>query len=502
MQLAQRATGLLVGGLLLGGLAHDLQAQRRADPLAGLDAYIEKVRTDWGIPGIAVGIIKGDSLIYAKGFGVKEAGKPDPVDPRTLFAIGSNTKSFTATAAAMLVDEGKLSWDDKVIDRYPGFRLYDPYVTREIAIGDILSHRSGLGRRGDALWYGTGYSRDEIVHRIRFLKPNAPFRTVMGYQNIMVMTAGEIVGKVSGLGWDRFIQDRIFAPLGMTASNTSVTALAGLPDVASPHTIEDGKARVIPYRNIDNIGPAGSINSNIVDMAKYVRMHLGDGTFEGKKLVSAANLGVTKTPHINVGGVGDSLTHFTSYGLGWVLLDYRGRKIAWHNGGIDGMLSEMWTVPDEKLGVVVLTNAAPHAAGPPIVREIIDRFLVGKGTKDYEAEALAQAARQRSAQEAQEKKLEAERVPNTTPSLPLERYVGTYADSLYGDLSVSLDQGKLALHYTNFTTPLEHWHFDTFRGVPGQGSLGKLFVTFQLDSRAKVAKLVVDGLDEFERKEP
>jgi CubicO group peptidase (beta-lactamase class C family) len=216
------------------------------------------VRADWGIPGLAVGIVKGDSLVYARGFGVREAGRADAVDPHTIFAIGSNTKSFTAIAAAMLVDEGRLRWDDRAEDRYPGFRLHDPYVSRDIRIRDLLSHRSGLGRRGDALWYGTDFSREDILRRIRFLEPNAPFRTEMGYQNVMYLAAGEIVGRVSGLGWDRFIHDRLFAPLGMRRSSTSVKALAGQANVATPHALDGTAARTIPWRDIDNIAPAGS----------------------------------------------------------------------------------------------------------------------------------------------------------------------------------------------------------------------------------------------------
>lgn len=486
---------LLAGALAVAGQA---EAQRRADPLAGLDAHIEKVRAAWSIPGLAVGIVKDDSLVYARGFGVREVGKPDPADANTIFAIGSNTKSFTALAAAMLVDEGKLKWDDKAVDRYPGFQLFDPYVTREITVRDLLSHRSGLGRRGDALWYGTDYSRDEIIRRIRHLEPNAGFRTEMGYQNIMYLTAGEIVGKVSGLGWDGFVTERILRPLGMERSGTSVKTLAGQRNVSTPHSIDSSGARAIPWRDIDNIAPAGSINSSVAEMANYLRLHLANGSFRGKTIVTKANLGVTKTPHINTGGVGDSLTHFSSYGLGWVLLDYRGKKIAWHNGGIDGMLSEMWTVPEAGLGVVVLTNGAPHAAGPPIVRDIIDRYLVGAPTKDWNAEALQQMARITAAQQAAARRLDSTRVRGTSPSLALEKYAGTYTDPMYGDVTVGAASGGLSLRWQSFSVPLEHWHFNTFRGtLPGGTPLGNAMVTFQLDAEARPSAVEVQGLATF-----
>jgi CubicO group peptidase (beta-lactamase class C family) len=486
--------------LLIALLAGPASAQRPRDPLAGLDAWIEKVRADWGIPGLAVGIVKGDSLVYARGFGVREAGRADAVDPHTIFAIGSNTKSFTAIAAAMLVDEGRLRWDDRAEDRYPGFRLHDPYVSRDIRIRDLLSHRSGLGRRGDALWYGTDFSREDILRRIRFLEPNAPFRTEMGYQNVMYLAAGEIVGRVSGLGWDRFIHDRLFAPLGMRRSSTSVKALAGQANVATPHALDGTAARTIPWRDIDNIAPAGSINSSVAEMAAYLRMNLADGEYGGRTLVSRANLGVTKTPHINTGGVGDSLTHFTSYGLGWVLLDYRGRKLVWHNGGIDGMLSEMWTVPEERLGVMVLTNAAPHGAGAPIVREIIDRFLTGRGTRDWHGEALGRARQQQAAQAAAQARIDSARVRDTRPSLALAGYAGAYADSMYGEARVVEEAGGLVFQWQWMRVPLEHWHFDTFRGRDASGRAAGSFLTFRLDARGRVADVEVQGLATFARR--
>lgn len=484
-------------------LAATLAAQQapKPDPLAGLDEYLEKTRTSWKIPGLAVGVVRNDSLVYAKGFGVREAGKPEPVDTRTVFAIGSNSKSFTATAAAMLVDDGKLKWNDRVIDWIPGFQLWDPWVTRDLRLRDVLSHRSGLGRRADALWHGTDYSREEIIRRVRYLPPNAPFRTEMGYQNIMVLTGGEIVGKAAGTSWDEVIRRRIFAPLGMASSGTSVTELARQTDVATPHAIDSAGARTIPWRNIDNIAPAGSINSNVVDMAEYLRLQLGNGTYRGNRLVTAANLAATKTVLINIGGVGDSLTHFSGYGMGWVLQDYRGKRIAWHNGGIDGMLSEMWTIPELGLGIVVLSNASPHAAGPAIVMNIIDRFLLGAPAKDYLADALKQNAALLAGLAAQAKQAEAARVKDTRPSLPLAAYAGTYSDRMYGDVTVALDGDHLVLHWQRFAAPLNHWHYNTFRGVwDGQTVIGQqAAVTFQIDANGKAGQVDIGGLGSFLR---
>jgi CubicO group peptidase (beta-lactamase class C family) len=492
-QLSLAAAGLLVAVPLAG------QGAGKVDPLAGLAEYVEKVRAEWKIPGLAVGIVKDDSLIFARGFGLKNVDAPDAVTPRTLFAIGSNTKSFTATAVAMLVDEGKLKWNDRVTTWLQWFQLHDPYATRELTMRDVLSHRSGLGRRGDALWYGTSFSREEILRRIRHLTPNAGFRTEMGYQNVMFLAAGEAAGAAAGMSYDDLIRRRIFEPLGMKTSGMSVKELKAQADVSTPHSITKGVAKVIPWRDIDNIAPAGSVNSNVEEMAQYLRFHLGNGTYREKRLVSATNLGVTKTPHINAGGAGDSLTHFSAYGLGWVLQDYRGKKIAWHNGGIDGMLSEMWTVPEAGLGIVVLSNASPHSAGPAIVWDIIDRFLVGRPTKDHLAAGLKQWQQIMAGQEAQQKQAEAQRVKDTKPSLPLESYAGTYRDQLYGDLTVTLEEGVLTLGYHSTRVPLEHWHYNTFKGSEGAGLGVVSLVTFQIDRAGKVGSVEVEGLGTFKR---
>ncbi len=494
--------GLSLIGLAGRGAAQAKPSGTAPSPLLGIEAYIDSVRQAFNIPGMAVGVVKDDSLVFAQGFGLRELGKPDAVDERTLFAIGSNTKSFTSTAAAMLVDDGKLKWNDRVTRWLPSFQLFDPYVTRELTLRDVMSHRSGLGRRGDGLWYGTGYSRDEILQRIRYLEPNAGFRTEMGYQNIMFLAAGQIVGKAAGSSWDEVIRTRILQPLGMTTSSVVLGGLASQSDVSTPHAIESGQARIIPWRNIDNIAPAGSINSNVVEMAQYLRFHLGNGTYKGQKLVSSANLGVTKTPHINAGGVGDSVTHFSAYGLGWVLMDYRGKKIAWHNGGIDGMLSEMWTVPEAGLGVVVLTNGSPHPAGPVVVMGIIDRYLLGKPSKDYLGDAKKQWGQFAVVQKTQEEQLVAKRVQGTSPSLPLERYAGTYSDPMYGDFVVAYDGGKLSGRWRSARLTFDHWHYNTFRAAVDPPLLGaaKTFVTFQIDAMGKVSKAEVDGVATFQAK--
>ncbi len=481
------------------------------DPLKGLDAYILKAMKDWELPGLAVAVVKDDRVVFAKGYGVREIGKPDPVDENTLFAIGSNTKAFTATALALLVQDKKLSWDDHVTDHLKGFELYDPYVTREIMVRDLLSHRSGLGRRGDALWYGQDYGRDEILRRIRFLKPNSSFRSQYGYQNIMVMAAGQLIPTVTPMSWDDFIKERLFKPLGMVRSNTSVKDLLGVANVAAPHTKRDGKVIAIPYRNIDNIAPAGSINSSVIEMANWHRFQLGNGKFAGKQLLDPAILQVTHDPHIVMPmSPGQKKefpsTHFFAYGLGWVLQDYRGREIIWHNGGIDGMLSQQGIIPEENLGVVVLTNSDTNSLDSALFFRIVDAFL-GEPVKDWSKSALERAKAGEAQQAQAEKAVEASRVPNTKPSLDLNAYCGKYENEMYGLAEVRNENGKLiVLINSKPTGALDHWHFDTFR-VNGKdlgslhftGLLDGSFLKFNLNVEGKVASLELDPEMVFDR---
>ena len=470
------------------------------NPLAGLDAYVERAMKEWNVPGLAIAVVKDDSVIYSRGFGLREVGKPDRVDSHTLFAIGSNTKAFTSAAIAIMVDRKKMRWDDKVTTYLPDFQLYDPWVTREITISDVLSHRSGLGRRGDMLWYGSSYGRDEILRRVRFLKPNSSFRSQFGYQNMMFLAAGEALARAAGKSWDELIVSEIFRPLGMNESNTSTDSLRGKADVATPHSIDGSAAVPISWRNIDNVAPAGSINSSVADMARWIRMQLDTGSFAGKKIVSARSLGVTRSPQTIVASPRDTLfpsNHFSLYAMGWGLQDYLGREVMGHTGGIDGMLSEVRLVPEEKLGLVILTNADGHDITPAISYRILDAYL-GAPERDWSAIFLARQKKAEATQAEAERKAETARAKDSKPSLPLERYAGTYADSMYGNATVKVENGKLVLRYgPTFEGDLEHWQYDTFRAIWRNPRLGKSFITFAIDARARVSDMQVEGLADF-----
>ena len=475
-----------------------------AQQLGGLDAYVTKAMHDWDVPGVAIAVIKDDKIVLAKGYGVRELGKPEPVDERTLFAIGSSSKAFTSAAIAMLIDEKKLKWDDPATQHLPGFQLFDPYATRELTVRDLLSHRVGL-ERGDSIWYATEFGRDEVLRRIRYLPPASSMRSRFGYQNIMYLAAGQIVKSVSGKEWDEFVRQRIFVPLGMNDTGTSVKALSPSRNVAAPHSKIDGKTVAIPYRNVDNIGPAGSINSNVLDMAQWVRLQLGDGKYDGKQLISAAAVKEMAMPQTIIRLEGQMAmlypaAHFLNYGLGWFLSDYRGKKLVEHGGSIDGMRGCVAMIPEEKLGVVVLANQNGSVLCMPLFNRILDSYL-GAPARDWSAEMLATMNKLEAQGRAAAAKAEAERVTGTKPSLALEKYAGEYGNDMYGDATVSFENGTLTMRRgPNFIGTLEHWHYDVFRVTWNDRTMGRQFVSFTLDPKGQVADMKIVNLADFSRK--
>jgi CubicO group peptidase (beta-lactamase class C family) len=473
-------------------------------PLQGFDDYVNKAIKDWDVPGVAIAVVKDDKIVFAKGYGVREIGKPDKVDERTIFAIGSSSKAFTAATTAILVDEGKIKWDDPATKYLPGFQLFDPVVTREMTVRDLLTHRIGL-ERGDQLWYATEYDRDEVLRRIRHLKPSSSMRSKFGYQNVMYLAAGQIVPSVTGKTWDDFLRQRIFTPLGMSSTDTTISTLKNSNDVAVPHSKFDDKVTAIPYRLIDNIGPAGSINSNVVDMAQWVRLHLNGGKFEGKQLISGANINEMQMPQTIIRLEGQMKVlypqaHFLSYGMGWFLSDYRGKKLVEHGGSIDGMRALVAMLPEEKLGVVVLTNLSGTILSVPLSYRIFDAYLGAQPQRDWSAEMLKTMNALQEQGKAAAARMEASRVKDTKPSLALENYAGDYQNEMYGDTKLVTENGKLVLKRGSyFTGDLEHWHYDTFRVTWRDRQQGRGFINFRLNSQGKVETMNIEGLAEFTR---
>ena len=482
---------------LMGGAVPPAQLA----PVEGLDAYVEHARTEWQVPGAAVAIVKDDRIVFLKGFGVREAGKPGKVDPDTVFAIGSASKAFTGAALAMLVDEKKIAWDGVVQDYMPAFALNDPYATRNATVRDLLSHRTGFISGSGWLWTGSGFDRAEIIRRLRLQKETLGFRNRFAYANEIYTAAGEIIPAVTGVSWDDFVARRIFAPLGMTRSHTSVGALRGMDNVATPHGIIDDKLVSFPYRQVDNVGGAGAINASVRDMAQWLRLQLDDGSYEGKRLISAAAIAETRTGQIvprtgltNPGGT------FGEYGFGWIVNDYRGKKVVQHSGGVDGMLCIVAMIPEEKLGVVVLTNMLPHQLPTAVALKVFDAFL-GGGTTDWIATLKAQDANAK-AEQASRKAAAAAAAGPAAPALPLQRYIGTYNSELFGRATVTLEKGALLFSRPTAAAALIHERSSQFRARWNSASILSVFgetpIGFTLNPAGDVAALDL-GTDRFVR---
>ncbi len=475
-------------------------AQSLDGKLREIDAYAEKTRHDWNVPGIAVAIVKDDKVVFAKGYGVREMGKVERVDENTLFAVASNSKAFTTAGLAILVDEKKLSWDDKVIKYLPDFQMSNPYVTSEITIRDLVSHRSGLDTfSGDLLWYETTYTADEILRRVRFLEPKSSFRSRFGYQNLMYVAAGKVIERVSGKTWSQFVTERILTPLQMTRTTTSVKELKD--NYALPHNESGGKLRVLHAGNVDAAAAAAGLNSSVAEMAKWLRLQFGRGKYEGRQIFSQQQAGEMWSAQTILGTnpfpAKDAPTRlFSAYGLGWFLNDYRGRKIVSHGGGLDGMISQTAMMPEENLGLVVLTNSET-GVNTILQNKIFDVFTDAP-KRDWSAERLERAKQNKAKAAEEDAKLVASRAANTKSSLPLKNYAGNYADQLYGDAAVAEENGKLVLRFVqspNFVADLEHWHYDTFQ-IKWRPSVAynfpRGFVTFTIDKTGATDEMKID----------
>ena len=477
-------------GILISALA--LSSAAAQEPFPGLDAYIAKALQASKIPGIAVAIVRNDSVLYTKGFGVLAAGSTTPVDDQTLFEIGSSSKSFTATLVAMMVADGKMRYDDRITQYLPDFKLYDPLASAELTVRDALTHRAGLSR-GELIWLGSGATRAEVLHRVRFLKPQSPFRSRYSYQNIMVLAAGEAAGKAAGTSWDDLLKQRIFVPLGM---RSSVSTMIGLPtrNFATPHGMVRDSVYVKPHSNMDNIGPAGSIISNARDMAQWLRFQLADGVYDGKRLVSSAALRETHTPQILMGGGGgrggaaDSMptSHFSTYGMGWIIEDYRKELVWQHGGNTDGMTTAMGVMPEQKFGVVVLSSMLSAQLPAQLMRYIFDRQLHAQ-PRDLVADMLARAQRQRPDSGTV---VQAGARAAGESQVPLSAFVGTYADSMYGEATVSMKDGRLELVRGEWRGPLEYWNATNFRWtVLPSSPTGPMFMKFEVSPDNRVTGL-------------
>jgi CubicO group peptidase (beta-lactamase class C family) len=450
---------------------------------ARIHSLAEAARQAWSVPGFGLAVVQGDQAIYLQAHGVKESGKPDPLTIHSTFQIASTTKAFTTTALAMLADEGKLHWDDSVRKHLDYFRLLDPHADALVTLRDLVSHRTGLPRH-DTLWVRTGFTREDLIRRMAFAKPSAPFRSQYQYQNLMFTAAGEALGKTSGLGWDAFLKTRIFAPLGMDDTSTLYAEMMARTDRAMPHT--KGKPGV--WGNYDNIGGAGCIASSTHDMARWLTLQLNGGTFQGQRLVSAKNLAETHLPNMYnrlTATQADLQPDFTqtTYGLGWSINHYRGEMLVMHAGVLSGFRALVTMVPRLKLGFVVLANLNGTNLPEALTNTLLDEYLDLPKTRDWNAHMLAAVKRAEDKEAEDKRERLAARLLNTKPSLPLADYAGKYHEPAYGEASVTTKENKLVLEWGRQRRELEHWHLDTFM-------TNEQFVNFQFDSKGRPAKMI------------
>ncbi|HWG46876.1 MAG TPA: serine hydrolase [Gemmataceae bacterium] len=483
---------LALFALVLAGV---VATAKPPDP-AVVDEILKETLKTWKAPGIAVAIVKDDKVVYLKGVGLRERGGSDAVTADTLFAIGSCTKAFTATALAILVDEGKADWDDLVRKHLPSFRLADPLADHDVRLRDLLCHRIGLARH-DLLWYRAPWSVEESVRRMAFLERSSSFRSKYEYNNLAYLAAGLAISSAAKKPWDEFVRERLLIPLKMNNVVFTSAAARKACDHASPHGhAANGNVVVLPWDGDDTqIRASGSMKASARDMSQWLRFQLARDKFrgkDGKPLVSADALEETRTPHTVVPLTAADRaagTRLSSYGLGWHITDYRGHALHEHGGAVDGFRARIILVPKQKLGLVLLTNLEDREIVNAAGNNLLDRLL-GLEKKDWDTFFTKE---RQKAQAARQERLRKRPMPvrGTKPSRELEAYVGTYTEPAYGTVKISRQDENLVLKWSSFQFPLKHFHYDTFVMPPKNlrlpASLAEEFAVFELNEDAEIS---------------
>ena len=475
-------------------------AQTPAPP-AGLNAYVHKAMAQWQVPGLAVAIVKDGKLVFARGYGVRELGKPGKVDADTLFTIGSVSKQFTVAALGTLVSSGKLTWDAPVTEYLKNFQLSSAYVTHNIMLSDLLSHRSGYC---DPLWmwYTSDDTAANVIRRLRYQKPDYGFRAHFCYNNTMYLAASLFIPAITGESWNHYVTQHLFAPLGMMRTDTTDAAVEAATNAALPHAKIDGKVVVIKRywaNNMDVFAPVGGINSSVNDMSHWLEMLLADGKYDGKTVVDPAVIHTMETPQMIIPAhnwIGDWMrtqtpdSHFYAYGFGFMLQDYGQYKLVWHAGDINGFATAMALVPSEHLGVIALSNLDQNRAPEGVVFHVLQDYL-GLAHYDVSQAMYVYKQKEKAKDKAAMDKLAATRQKNARPPRPLSAYTGQYRDKFYGTAHVTEENGHLVLQLGNpsFTGDLEPWHDNTFRVTWRDRYYGRNYVTFDLDAYGQPDRL-------------
>lgn len=466
-----------------------------------IDQYLEKTYKEWDIPGMAVGIVQNGELIYSKGFGVKKIGEKEAPDKNTNYAIASNSKAFTTAIIAQLVQEGALDWDDKVVDYLPYFEIYDPIISRMVTIEDLLCHRVGLGTfSGDIMWYDAQLTTEEIVRRAKFIPQAFEFRDGFGYSNVMYITAGAVIEKVTGKSWCENVTERILRPLDMDSTYCELDIAKSNPNLATPHATIDGNNTIIRWENWDNVAATGGLISNVEDLSKWLIFNMGDGIVDQDTLITPQSRNKIWTAHnvFTVNHATDDILYpdFSGYGLGFNLGEYKGHFRVSHTGGFGGMLSSITMLPDEDLAVIMLSNdtESPIMA---VAYYILDRFVDRESSEDYSKDMLKRM-RDNQKNDTRIEDIQERKIKGTKASKRLEEYTGYYYSDLYGgNISVVNRDGKLFLEFEHSPTldaELQHWHYDTFevKWIETQPWFGFGVVQFTMNTNQEITGLTLN----------
>jgi len=459
----------------------------------------------WKVPGLAVAIVKDGKVVLARGYGVRELGKPAKVDADTLFGIASNTKAFTAAALGTLAQSGKIKLDSPVIDYLPQFRLKNTYITTHLTVRDALSHRSGYCDP-TMMWIVNDFTSTQIIHQLRYQTQNYGLRAHFCYNNTMYLVAGEIVSAVTGTSWNDYVRTHFFEPLDMSRTTSRMTRYEHDRDTAVPHGEIDGKVVPVSRMDTDSMAPVGGIKSSVADMSHWLIMLLADGKYRGRAVLDPAILEAMETPQTIIPADGEigvwahtqtPSSQFLDYGLGFFVQNYAGHKFVWHAGDIDGMASAVGMIPDEHLGIVALSNMNQNRAPEAVMMHVLAAYL-GQPPRDVNGALLAMKKKEEAAGKKAEAKLATAHDPAAKPSLPLEDYAGTYHNDFYGNVTVTFDKGSLRLAFGNpdFSATLVPWNHDTFQAPWKDRLFGKGYITFDLDALGDVADLKLAGVGE------
>jgi CubicO group peptidase (beta-lactamase class C family) len=499
--------------LAFASLSLALLAVALSAPPADFAQRAEAARKQIGVPGMAIAIVENDQVTFARGFGVKALGKPDPVDADTIFPTGSTGKAVTVADLAILVDQGKIGWDDRVIDHLPGFQMYDSWVTREMTIRDLLVHRSGLGLgEGDLLFVPrTNLSRAESVRRLRYLKPATSFRSGFAYDNVLYMVAGQLIESVTGETWEKFTAEQVLKPAGMLHSTSDEEARFANPDRAQPHARMNGGLRGAGDQQLlderDELGrngaPAGGLAVSANDMARWLQIQL-----DGGKLPGGTGRLFSETAHVQMWrpmvlepiselppALKTTQPMFNTYALGWDVTDYRGAKLIWHGGAVFGFLTAVVLLPDKHVGFAIEINSEDGEVIRGLMYELLDHYL-GSPRTDWVARFSAEKQR-RVSEALKALKAQTAQPAGVGPSLPLTRYAGTYTDPWYGNIEIAAAGDKLTIDFKStprMSGSLEHWQYDTFITRFDDPTIEPTYVTFGLDADGKIDRITMQAV--------